>query len=62
MATIVLLDGPLEGVVHEVAGGFPIPDKFALPDGSLRHWYITNNDGKSAVFERSETIPHQEGK
>jgi hypothetical protein len=54
MATIVLLDGPLEGVIHEVAGGFFVPDKFALSDGPLRHWYVTSDDRETAKFERSE--------
>jgi len=55
---IELLDGPMAGVVHEVAGGFPVPDQFALPDdnGLELYWYITCDDCRTASFDRTEPM------
>jgi hypothetical protein len=30
MAILELIGGPLDGVIHEVAGGFPVPDVLGL--------------------------------
>jgi hypothetical protein len=51
---ILLLNGPLQGTAHEVAGGFLVPDKLGLPDGQVLHWYVVSGDKETATFERTE--------
>jgi hypothetical protein len=53
---IEFLDGPLIGTIHEVAGGFPVPNKLCTePDqNGIGHWYIVNDDKTTANYERSE--------
>ena len=73
---IELLDGPLAGTIHEVAGGFLAPDKFSLPDWNVCHWYITNfetipmtdkfektvvNPQRAPLIDLSDTIEFNDG-
>ena len=50
---IEIVDGPLAGTCHEMAAGFPVPDKVGLPDGDQLHWYVIHDDF-TATFERSD--------
>ncbi|MCZ7645264.1 MAG: hypothetical protein M5U26_08270 [Planctomycetota bacterium] len=49
--TILLLDGPLQGKIHELMRDFPIPDRMALPDDQgERHWYAVDRKTQTARF------------
>lgn len=56
MAVIHLKGGKFDGALHEVAGGFNIPDRIALIDESNnnRLWYKVSADKKSATYEITE--------
>lgn len=55
---ILLVGGPLDGVIHELHGGLR-PEAIALedlddPDGPLKHEYRLDPDDGSAQFVRTE--------
>ena len=51
---IRLLNGPLDNTLHEVRGGWPVPDCFALPFEGQLHWYETCENRTQAKYLRSE--------
>ena len=52
-----LIGGPLDGTIHEIAAGFPVPDRIGLPDGktALLHWYATDAWNGNARFIMSSS-------
>lgn len=57
MAILELIGGPLDGVIHEVDGEWPVPDALALcskGDLTVRHWYLTDENLLLAFYCKSE--------
>lgn len=54
MPVVELKGGPLHGVIHELAAGFPPPDMLSFPKDGARHYYRTRASGKIADFHNSE--------
>jgi hypothetical protein len=57
MAVLELIGGPLDGLIHEVAGDWPVPNALGLcpdNDDTVRHWYVTDEKQEKATFHHSE--------
>jgi hypothetical protein len=55
VAAILLLDGPLAKRAYEIYEGWPVPDRFAVPDvREDLQWYVTQSDRKTAKFDKTE--------
>jgi hypothetical protein len=51
---IEMVDGPMSGLVHEIAEDVAIPSFIGLLKAGMRHWYAVNAGDGIATYSHSE--------
>jgi hypothetical protein len=51
---IEMVDGPMSGLVHEIAEDVAIPSFIGLLKAGMRHWYVVNAGDGIATYSHSE--------
>lgn len=52
-----LIGGPLDGDIHYLEEGYPIPDQIGIRQNDSIHWYLVNKEKHKATYNKSDKQP-----